>query len=311
MAKECCSGLKHSGMNAECIVKIGEGDQLIYQSTFDSNGNRNFLDLTFALGATNIDALLTNTDKKVRWYPSVKFKDMKLPIADTVFDEAGDGTKSFVRDGIWSINAEIRNKAVHAGIQRRLKQMRCDDVQVYIITKDNQILGSVQENDTKMYGFRLNSGSIDAIRNFKDSQTSDKMMYKVDFDNSEKQENVYALEGKHMATFVDFNNLKMITDAKIAVVGAPTSTTVTFDLKSDFASGLIPNNDILGKDIADFVFTNLTTNAVITPTLVAESTTIDGRYTTTYGSALTSGNVIEISMSTSSGYFGKTTYVTP
>jgi hypothetical protein len=302
MAKECCAGLLNYGKNAPCIVTLTEGVYVIIQSTFDSNGNRNYIDLTAPFGQTEVDNLLLNTDEKKRWIVLPKFSSLKRPIADTVFDEEEDGTKTWTRDGIWSLTGMILQKSAVPSVLKKLKALRCNDIQVYIVSKTNQLDGAVSEDGTKLYGYRLNAGSVDPKMMFAENSVSGKISFAVDFDNTEKQENTYALVGKDLTTPVDFLNLKQLTDVNL-VVSASTTTTLTFIAKTDYFSGLANEGDVVGRTGVDFALLNKTTGLPVTLTTVVEDATIDGKYVATFP-AVTATNVVELSMVYASGFAG-------
>jgi len=302
MAKKCCAGLLHYGKNAPCIVTITEGVYAVIQSTYDSNGDRNYIDLTGSFGQTEVDALLLNTDEKKRWVVLPKMNGLELPIADSVFDEETDGTKTFTREGIWSMTGMILQKSAVPSVLKKLKALRCNDIQIYIITKTNQLYGAVSEDGNKLYGYRLNSGSIDPKLMFPTSSVSGKISFNADFDNTEKQESTYALVGKDLTTPVDFLNLKQLTDVNL-VVSASTTTTLTFIAKTDYFSGLANEGDVVGRTGVDFALLNKTTGLPVTLTTVVEDATIDGKYVATFP-AVTATNVVELSMVYASGFAG-------
>jgi len=274
----------------------------------------NGIGLAGPFGQTQITTLLTNNPEgQNRWTPSPRMYAVTLPVADTVFDEATDGTKSFVREGIWSMAAEIRDRDAVPPVLKKLKKMRCKEWSCYLVTRDNQLVGRINAEGTIMYPLQSNSGSIDPKMMFRDAAATNKIMFGFDFDNLIKQEDLYVLQGEDLTTPVDFLRLQKNTDVTITVVGNPTTTSVVVDVKSDFATGLTPNNDVVGLDgLADFALFNETTGHTSIPiTAIDEDPLVDGRYELTFG-AQTSGDEMYIEMATPQIFFeGNTTFEIP
>lgn len=302
MSLLCCqSGLQNYGRGL-CTVQMSEIVGSVLVPTYNANNERNYIDLTADFGQDEVnDLLIAESITKTQWTPFPRLYAVTLPIADTVFDEATDGTKSFVREGIWSLNAEIRDKDAVAPVLKKMKSLRCKDYSKYLIGRDNQLIGVVSADGTKMYPLEMNSGSTDPKMMFRDAAATNKIMFNVDFDNLIKQENLYILQGEDLTTPVDFLRLQKLTDVNITIL-SHTTTSVVFTAKTDFAQGLQPNNDVIGQDATDFVFTNVTNSAPIVAITVEEDPDIDGQYEATF-TAQTAGDIAEVSMNTAQNFY--------
>lgn len=301
MSQVCClSGLENYGRGV-CPTQIDTPVGIIAVSEFKASGARNTVNLSLPFDQATLDALVVNTDPTSRWVKLPRFYGVTLPIADTVFDEAADGTKSFVREGIWSFMGEVRDKDAVAAVLKKMKALRCANWAAFIVTKSNQLVG-VRVQGT-MRPLKINGGSLDPKMMMRDDANTNKIMFGFDFDNLVKQEDLYVLDGNDLG--VDFLGMRQLTDVNIEETSTPiTSTTIEVDLKTDFANGLIPNNDVVGLLAAAFVLKNLTTAATVTITTVVEDVTVDGRYVVTFP-AQTAGDIMELSMNLSSFYNGK------
>lgn len=302
MSLLCCkSGLPNYGRGL-CTVQMGEIVGVISVPTYNSDNVRNFINLSLPFGQTQIDALLTaDPETRTQWSPFPRMYAVTLPIADTVFDEATDGTKSFVREGIWSLNSEIRDKDAVAAILKKLKSLRCKDYSFYLVTRDNQLVGVTPGGGNKLYPLELNSGSTDPKMMFRDAQATNKIMFNVDFDNLIKQQDLYILQGEDLTTYVDFLRLQKLTDVQMYYANL-TATTIKVGVKTDFTQGLQPNNDVTGLEIGDFIFTNKTTDTVIVPSAIEEDPLVDGLYELTF-TAQTAGDVGQVSMDTATNFY--------
>lgn len=303
MSQVCClSGLENYGRGV-CPTQIDTPVGIIAVNQFDSANAVNQIDLTAAFTSSTLTGLITNADPTKRWVKLPRFYGVTLPIADTVFDEAADGTKSFVRDGIWSFMGEVRDKDAVAAVLGKMKAMRCSNWAGFVVTKSNQLVGIRKAGATTMQPLAVNGGSLDPKMMMRDDANTNKIMFGFDFDNLVKQEQLYVLDGNDLG--VDFLGMRQLTDVNIVQTStAITATTIEVDLRTDFANGLLPNNDVVGLLAASFVLKNLTTAATVTITSVAENVTIDGRYLVTFP-AQTATNRLELSLALSSFYNGK------
>lgn len=307
MALSCLCGLKNYGLG-QCTTVIGTPVSVALQNRIDSSGVVNRIDLNAAFTLTTLNGLITNADTKKRIVLLPRMKGMDLPIADTVFDEATDGTKSYVRDGIWGITGEVRDKYAVPPTQKKLKKIRCTDASAYVVTEENQLIGQLSVDGDYMLPLELNTASADPKMMFKNSQTTNKIMFAVDFDNIVKQENLYVLDGNELG--IDFRRMQQLTDVNLVIgdgTGDVTTTTVTWGAATDYVNGLKPNFDVFGlTDPTDWVLRNLTDSSTVTFTSVVEIS--DGKYTGTYV-AQTAGDEMELSAATTVNFYvGSTTY---
>lgn len=309
MSTLCCQrGLPNFG-RANCVVQIDDIVGAIIVPTFASAGVYNEIDLTDPFDATTLTGLVTNTDASLRWVKLPRFYGADAPIADTVFDEATDGTKSFVREGIWSFTAEIRDKDAVPAVLKKLKSLRCSNWAMFLVTRSNQLIATtIKDSDSIVRPLVVNNGSLDPKMMFKNSTTTNKIMFAVDFDNLMKQENLYVIEGDEIN--VDFLNMRQLIDVNLVQVGSVTATTATIGLRTDFAMGLQPNFDVVGLTGANFVLENLTDSTTVTITSVTESLTVDGQYDFVYPSQ-TSGDILELSLVITTYYSGSVQITIP
>lgn len=299
MGNVCCnSGLQNYG-RGQCVTQIDRVVSLVIVPEFDSSNAYNQIILATAFDATTLTGLVTNADATKRWVKMPRFYGVSTPIADTVFDESTDGTKSFVREGIWSFAGETRDKDAIAGILKKMKALRCSNFSAYLVTASNQLVGQIVGNGI-MRPLKINGGSLDPKMNLRDDSTTNKIMFGFDFDNLVKQENLYVLDGTDLS--VDFLNTRQLTDVSITKTDL-TATTIEVDLKTSFVQGLTPNNDVIGLLAAAFKLENLTASTTVTITTVVEDVNIDGRYLITFP-AQTTTDRMKLSMVLTSYYNG-------
>ena len=304
----CSSGLKNYG-RGKCVTQIDSVVGIIALPTFTNSNVRNEIDLSAVFTQSTLTGKITQADPGQRWVKLPRLYAVSLPVADTVFDEASDGTKSFVREGIWSFSSEIRDKDAISGILKKLKALRCSEWSMFLVTRSNQLVGIGVSNGTEIDTMRpltVNSGSIDPKMMLRSDSETNKTMFAFDFDNLMKQEDLYVLDGNDLG--IDFLGMRQLTDVNVIKNGSVTSTTVEVDLKTDFVNGLTPNNDVVGLVAGDFVLENVTTSSTLTISSVVEDATVDGRYLITF-TAQTAGDVLELSLDLTSFYNGSLEFV--
>lgn len=303
MSQECCrAGLKNFG-RLGCTTQIDRVVVDAFTPTFDATNQYNRIDLDAVFTQTTLTNLITNALPQNRIVASPKLKNVTLPTADTTFDTATDDSKSFVREGLLSFAGEVRDKDAVPPMLKNFKSLRCKDVSVYLVTASNQLIcRKVAGDDQYVYPLTINSGSVDPKMMFRNDTETNKIMLGFDFESNVKPEDLYVLDGNDLG--VDFVNMRQLIDVNILETAtAITATTIEVDVKTNFAQGLHPNNDVVGLTAPSFALKNLTTASTITITTVVEDVAVDGRYLITFP-AQTAGDVMELSMVLTTYYVG-------
>lgn len=314
----CCNGgLLNSGVDP-CVETIGKIKGLIVQSKYGASGARNSIDLTATFGATQVQALVQNAVQEARWIPWTDFKNVDLPIGDTVFETAGNQEKDFVDQGLRSFVGELWTKKAHHVIGGLLKRMRCTEFVVFLVTEDNQLVGSVDgytdglPTGGLMYGIDVNAQSFDPKYMFKTDTATNKIMWAFDFKKPFKEENLYVLNGANLSTPVNFLELVGLRDVRLNVSNIVDGASLTFDVNvaSLFAGGLLPNGNVTGLTASNFALYNETSAAAITPITVTGGSVLGEPYSFDCASQ-TASDVIRLSMVTTTGFEGVVTFVHP
>jgi hypothetical protein len=164
------------------------------------------------------------------------------------------------------------------------------------------ICRKVAGDDQYVYPLTINSGSVDPKMMFRNDTETNKIMLGFDFETNVKPEDLYVLDGNDLG--VDFVNMRQLIDVNILETSTPlTTTTIEVDVKTNFAQGLNPNNDVVGLTAPSFALKNLTDATTVTITTVVEDVAVDGRYLITFP-AQTTGDVLELSMVLTTYYVG-------
>lgn len=286
----CGSGMNNTGL-ASCLPAFKKTTGIILVPMFANDGTRNYIDMSTTIDLT---AKVQDTDKSKRFYPIQDLKDVELPVADTKFKTYKDGSKRKLADGVRSFKATMpETSSVLIG---KLQGVSCQKFGVFLVDIDGQLRGL--KDGTKLYPIEI--GGFNAI--FKDA-TDDEVnegMIEFDFDILLKISKFWILSTTDLN--VNPNELSGLIDATLTEVSSGSTSTVV-DIRSDFGSGIDTNPaPIVGLVSADFSGYNDTDASSVSVT-VAESTTVDGRYTITYTSQTTS-DLVTFKVLPASGFEG-------
>lgn len=274
MACRCDAGLGNTG-TPNCSPLFSVMKKLILVPTYDSTGARNYIDTTVTLNEAYVTALINQSDSSKRWFPLPYIENVVSERAESSFEEAGSGRKSFIKQGTRTINGEIWGKEAQPVLAGKIKNSRCVDVSAFVIDLDGNIIGIGDITDTsKLYPIQLDAQSIDAVLDFATDSTTQKIKMTLAWDDSEKDEELYMLEDTVDFTF-DALNVDGLLDIYVTYSGESTTGFVA-DLYSAYGSIKNPIVDS-GLVIGDFSLYNNTSAASVTITSVTE--TPDGTYT--------------------------------
>lgn len=309
MSLDCCQGgLLNSGLPS-CVKTIGVIKGLVVTPLRNTAGSLNSIDLT-SFNETAVTALLRAADANGRWYPWVDFKNVDLPLAETVFETAGNDEKSFLRQGLRSFVGELWDAKGHHVFGGLLKKLRCKNWGVYLVDEYDQLIGL--KKGTDLFPIPVNGQSFDPMYMFKVDATTNKVMWNFDFAREFKEELLYIVPANEVGATFSFLEMVGLIDGAITVSNIVDATSLTFDVQAvtNFASGLLPNFDILGLAAADFAVFNVTTNLAITPIAVTGGGAAGVPYSFDVASQ-TASDVIRVSFVLASGYIGSATFVHP
>lgn len=316
----CCATRPNFG-HPTCIQDLGVVTSFLFAPMKDQYGNTFGFDINTFTASDFTGALIAVPDARI--YPMPQMEAVEIPQADSLFDEAPSGTKSFLRTGKRSFTAETRDKDATSTFAGKLEEVRCNEWGIYLVTDNNKLVG-VNKSGT-FAPIKIDSQSMDPVFMFKTDSVTQKVMINFDFDRAFKVSEMYAISGDEIWDSVaettielDFNNLNQVIDCNIQIgTIAPTTTLLGVKINDDYRQGMRnPNNADLGNVTGlietDFVLRNLTDDLVVTPTSVTEPW--DGYYTFNIP-AQTSGDKMELTLvlasANSINYNGSLTYLIP
>lgn len=272
MTQACSCNLTHGNFGTpdrNCIA-----DQITHaflMPYFAANGSINKLDLATDWTAAFFSALVNQVDPYSRLFPfGRKIESAKNERGEPIYHEYESGTKIFTQDATRVFSGVLPKTPF--GIIKAIESHRCSDMGVFYMTKNGQFIGNMSEWGY-LRPFRLAKETLHSYAKFADDKVPQEIMIRWEIDQSENDGDIGGVELSEMET--DPRILVGLKDA----YGVVTSVTATGLVATIFTLYGSAKNRVMvsGLVIGDFDLTNLTDDAAITITSVAEGA--DGVYT--------------------------------
>lgn len=277
-ACSCNESLSNTGQtNCQPLFKVAK--KLIFVPTYDSTGALNKLAVDTLFTPSLLTAKLNHATKASRWYPSPDLENVGGDRAESVFDTAPSGKKSFVKKGVRTMTFEIWDEGPE--YQYQLDALRCTDVSCYVVDNEGSIRGMVPSTeDGYLYPIKIDKASFDVKPIFATDTTVEKLAVQFDWEQSESDSQLRMIAAGDMTA--DLLNAEGLLDISIEY-STITQTSVTFTLQERFGSRA-NRNKLTGLVTGDIALYNVTDSASVANATFAESTSNPGTYTITFTS---------------------------
>lgn len=293
----CLDGVKNTGTPCTTIAKVT--NRFITLNTYDSAGNLNEIDLTAGpFDKAYFDARYNDVDPTTRWRPWAPMKNIKDMRNDPEFKTWDDNTKSFIQQGVRSVEGFIIGQDAPPQLVGKIESTRGIPTSIFAIDKKGNLIGKRGSDSTHFAPVQIEADSIYAIYN----KTVDKdiNMIKAGFDvaNTEFDEDLWIITaniGGLSGLTYNLNLSRGLIDAT-SENSAISTTSVRIKLLTDGGDALNPVL-VYGLVAADFVSSDSGTTAKIYNATDAADVTITtaespaGTYTLTF-SAQTTADVL-------------------
>lgn len=261
---------------AACIVTPSITQKFIFVQYFKSDGTINGLDLTTPLTNVAVDALIAQSNKLLRWYPTAEISNFVTDRADPN-TESIDNIEYVISQGARTMSGDFLTASTE--LANKINDNNQTVVGIYLIDDENGLTGIVNR-DNYLDPIKLERNAFGKIV-FSTETNVFKVSYSSTWGKNVKDGDVRTLTFDDHAT--DFLSKKGLVDVKNRN-SATTATTATVELY--ITNGDAQGIDFEGLVIGDFVMTNVTTSAVVTPSAVVELS--PGKYEFTYIAQTTS-----------------------
>jgi len=296
MANCVCDSVTLSNTGTpNCISIGGVSYKLWIQRKYDSTGARNYIDTTATLDSTFFTDLLnagrsgaTNTDSLQRIFPTQPLKNVEDIRAEDITESFNDGSVTPIQQGSRTFSA-IMIEAVSPTLLGKYEGFKCEDIQVYVIDVNGRIGGN-NEEDGKLYGLDIESGTFSPKWMKPTDTTVSKIQLDYTYSKAEQDSNLAWIEPSE--TSVDAEDLKGLLDVTAGAATSISTTGFVTELTYSYGSA-VTKNKFKGAVLADFDLYNETQTAAIVITSVTESP--DGTYTFVIPAA-TSADVLSLNL---------------
>lgn len=292
----CSASFLNTG-TINCDPIMDYADKLIFVPTFAADGTRNKIANNVIFTQAAMQALIDHADPTKRWYPTPQIENISGERAAATFETGSTGRRYKAKKGIRTFAFEVIN--LWGMRQAAYEQFACADMSFYIVDANGALIGlDAATDDMFRYPMRISKDSMDVILGMAMPDKSVKIAVSFEFDDREKDSLLRIME--YVPTVMTAN----LADAEglntvLSTMVTNTVTTLVVDLYAVHNGGSLKKVAIPGLLVTDFFDVrggaaskafNVTDSSAIALTSVAESATIPGRYTITYG-AQTSGTI--------------------
>jgi len=291
-----CNGTLGNTGYTDCKPVFKVAKKLIIVPTYKADGTENRISLANNTGLTSsaVTALLNHVDKLQRWYPTASLSAVSSTRAESTYKTDSNGQKYFIKQGVRSFTAEMIGFG--AEYKEQLEKARCTSFSVYIVDLNGAIRGIKKKvDDGYLYPIKIDEGSMNVELMFAESDSIEMLKLSFDWEQNEDDSLLRVIEANEFEA--DLLTIRGLLDVKM-VVGAITSTSVTFTLQTNYGSSLSPITvkNLLAGDFYNSVggtasrLLNQTTGLPITITGLVE---VSGTYTLSYAPQ-TATNVVKV-----------------
>ena len=290
---ECATGLSNTGLPlCEQIFKVAK--KVIFVSA-SSGGVLMSVDPTSTLNKAWIDALLNNSTKTLRWYPTPELKNVDMPKGDPMMESFEDKSSIFISEDVRKFTAIIpecppRYKAV-------LESVRCNsDTMIYIVDKNDNLIGLTNGIDNLLYPMPINVQSMVGKVVMGTDKATTQMLVGFEFPTTLQDSKIRMISGDNFTDF-SMQSISGLRDVNARFFNIST-TQIVVDLTVK-VSDLSAPVKVEGLVITDFISNvggatsrcyNFTTSTNITITSVTED--VPGIYILAFAAQTSDDEVI-------------------
>lgn len=275
--------MTNTGFPSACIGAIQAAAYAISVPLYDKEGNPNRIAKNAVLDQAYLTARINDTDESRRWYVwGKKINEATAPRAENVVEEAPDGSKYFIREGVRSATFTMFGTSPqHAA---SIDSARCISTGLYLFDEQFQLIAkySPETDADYIYPMPVADNTLAAVWNMGENAATAKTVVTFDFDKALEDGQIYTVEH----TFA-IATVKGLVDVIVEFSNIST-TGVTAKLQTIYgkANDLV---EVTGVLIGELSLYNVTDSAAVTIATLTEVE--DGVYNLTFA-AQTIGDVL-------------------
>jgi len=235
-------------------VHPGITRKYVFVEYFKADGSINGVDLSAAFGETEINALLNQSTKSLRWYLSDSISTFVTERADPN-TEAIDNVNFITSQGVRTMSSDFL--ASSAELAKKINGNNCVDMGVYLIDEDNNINGIVNR-DNFLDPIRLERNSFGKVV-FPTESTIFKVSFSSTWGKSVKDGDLRSLGFASHGT--DILSKRGLIDVNQSAAASASATTATITYKT--VDGSANGSAFTGLVVGDFAMYNTTTSSAV------------------------------------------------
>jgi len=266
----CDTGLFNL-QSGSCLINPAITRKFAFVEYFKADGTINGIDLNAPFGEAEIDALLNQTDKKLRWYLSDTASNFVTERADPN-TETIDNVNFITSQGVRTMTADFL--ASSAELARKIDSNNCVEMGVYLIDEDNGISG-ILNRDGFLDPIRLERNAFGKVV-FPTESTIFKVMFSSTWQKSVKDGDLRVLTFDNHQT--DMLNKRGLIDVEAKAAASVDATSAT--IKYSTVDGSAYGSAFVGLVAGDFAIQNTTTGSPVSVAGAVENP--NGTYTLTF-----------------------------
>lgn len=247
---DCSATMNNTGTPlCQPLQKVAK--KLIIVPTKDSTGAANKLETTSDFTAAELTAILNDTDKTQRWYPTPLIQNVGGERADPIYETAASGKKSLVMEGVRTFTCEIWDQGPEYKYQ--LDAARCTEFSIYIVDKNGNLIGMRKDpEDGYLYPIKIDKESFVVKWVQPTDTTTGKLQVSFDWLDTEDDALLAMISADDMSADL-VNDATGLLDIS-AEYSSISQTGVTITLYERFGSRG-SRNKLIGLVVGDFVST--------------------------------------------------------
>lgn len=299
----CESGFGNSGV-PDCFSLFGLETGFGLQRRVAADGTANKISINAPI-ATAFTDLLTEADITKRLYPVTGLQNVDQPQEEVQYENDNQNQKTYLRDGILSYQAE--KKEANNVYASKLNQVKCIGGAAKYSFTENGVIGVKSGTDW----LPIPIVAFSAQWMPRKGDATEKVMIKYDYELALELGQLWMITYEELGTTPQDLALAGLLDANFTVttaVAVAATTTISYQLRTDYGKGLVNNQNIAGLVLADYAAVNRTSGLPIVMTAAVELPDVEYQFDMPNQ---TSADVVRISTVTTSGYEGFVDFTIP
>jgi len=293
----CDTGILNHGQ-PNCVDSFARDARLIFVQYQDDSGNVNSItqaEFTAGMDQTFLDARF-NGAADIRWHLTPTVNSVEGARAESVKQDI-DGIPFNVRQGIRTYNGTFYGTVAATQYVNVLKSMSCQNIGMFIIDVSGNIIGMNNEVTGDLDPIKVQRNTLDVIYKFPSSSEVQAINLMFAYEENEQDGDLRYIKSSDitadMLTQSAMTTVVLGTATSISTAGFTTAITYTYGAQFNA-------EPYEGAVVGDFTATEISpTPGAVALTSATESPV--GTYAIVFTSPATSGDVIELSYSVTTG----------